>query len=45
MRKRIIGLWRTFKHNVECVEGYSEKVLIVILTFILLDLVVLYLVW
>ena len=45
MGKRILGYWRTFKHNVEWVYGYSKKVLIIALLLLLLDLVVLYLLW
>jgi hypothetical protein len=46
MKKEKIKRWlRTFKHNIECIDGYDKKVLIILLSLLLIDLVVLYLVW
>lgn len=45
MKKRIIGYWRTLKHNVAYVDGYFKKAMIISLLLLLADLVVLYFVW
>lgn len=45
MKKRLLGWYRTFKHKVIWVDEYSKKVMIVILSLLIIDLIVLYLVW
>ena len=37
--------YRRFKHNLECKEGYSKKVIITIISLLILDLILLYFVW
>lgn len=41
----LIGQYRQFKHNVKYKEHYSTKVMAILLTLLILDLIGLYLVW
>lgn len=45
MKKEFMGYWRTFKHKIVWKDGYCKKVLVILLSLLLIDLVVLYLVW
>lgn len=45
MKEYWVGVWRTFKHKILYVDGYSKKVMIILLSLLLIDLVVLYFIW
>ena len=45
MIEKIKQKYRTFKHNVKYKEHYSTKVIAILLTLLILDLIGLYLVW
>ena len=45
MKEYWLGVWRTFKHKVNYVDGYYKKVMIILLLLILIDLVVLWVIW
>ena len=45
MKDYWVGVYRTFKHKLLYVDGYLKKVMVIILTMIIIDLVVLYFVW
>lgn len=44
-KEKWLGWYRTFRHKVIYVDGYSKKVLVILLILLLIDLVVLYLIW
>lgn len=44
-KERLIGLYRQFKHNINYKENYFKRVMITLLTLLILDLIVLYLIW
>lgn len=45
MREKVLGWYRTFKHKVLWVPGYSKKAMVILLSLLLIDLVVLYFIW
>lgn len=45
MKEYWLGVWRTFKHNINYKSGYCKKVMIILLVLLILDLVVLYFIW
>ena len=45
MKDKIMGWYRTQKHKILWVSGYDKKVLVILLSLLLIDLVVLYLIW
>lgn len=44
-KEKLLGWYRTFRHKFIYVDGYSKKVMVVLLILLLIDLVVLYLIW
>lgn len=44
-KERLIGLYRQFKHNLEYKENYFRNIMIILVSFLLLNLILLYLVW
>ena len=42
---KLVGAYRTFRHNVLYKEGYCGKVMAILLGLLVLDLVLLYFVW
>lgn len=45
MIEKIKQRYRTFKHNLEYKENYFKRIMITLLTFIIIDLILLYLIW
>lgn len=45
MKKGITGFWKIFKHNIIYKDGYGKRFIITILTLLVIDLVVLYIIW
>lgn len=44
-KEKLLGWYRTFEHKMLYVDGYSKKVMVILLSLLLIDLVVLYFVW
>lgn len=44
-KEKLLGWYRTFRHKIIYVDGYSKKVMVILLILLLIDLVVLYLIW
>ncbi len=45
MKKRLKGYWRTFKHNIECKNGYKKKILLGTLIWIAFWFSLLVIIW
>ena len=45
MKEYWVGVYRRFRHKILYVDGYSKKVMVILLTLLMIDLVVLYLIW
>lgn len=45
MKNKIIGKYRTFKHNLNYKEGYFNNLVGVLLVLLIIDLLMLLLVW
>lgn len=45
LKQRLIGFWRTFKHNVNYKDKYYEKVMTILVLIIVTCLVVLWVIW
>lgn len=42
---KLVGAYRRFRHNVLYKEGYCKRIVIALITFLVLDLILLYFVW
>ena len=42
---KLIGYYRRFLHNIEYKDGYYKKILIILTTILLVDLIVLFIIW
>lgn len=38
-------IYNKLKHNIECVDGYFKKAIIILTILLIIDLMLLYLVW
>lgn len=45
MKEYWVGVYRRFRHKILYVDGYCKKALVILLTLLMIDLVVLYLIW
>lgn len=41
-KEKLLGRYRTFKHNILYVDGYDKKVMVILLLLLILDLLCLW---